>query len=101
MISFPKADMPTLSICQRSSYPNFLLPHTGFPLRNVADEVERGEINRGPFQDVDLPRGTHFPGVSRDDVVIEKCNGTLLRMNPPGVALFQQVSGVDWMTKGR
>ena len=78
-----------------------MLPHTGFSPRNVADEVERGKISRGPFQDVDLPRATHFPGVRRDVVAVEKCNGTLLRMNPRVVALFQQVSGVDWMTKGR
>ena len=96
MKSFPKAQYAK----GHKPYPNFLLPHTGFSLRNVADEVERGAINRGPFQDVDLPRATHFPGVSRDAVAIEKCNGTLLRMNPR-VALFQQVSGVDWMTKGR
>ena len=75
-----------------------MLPHTGFSPRNVADEVERGKISRGPFQDVDL----HFPGVSRDAVAVEKCNGTLLRMNPRVAVLFQQVSGgVDWMTKGR
>ena len=93
-------------------YPNFLLPHTGLLPRNVA-EVERVSylVSQGPFQDLDVLRKglrvKHFRGVTTsDEDANEKCNGTLLRMNPRVVhATTGQVSvsasGLDWMTKGR
>ena len=96
-------------------YPNFLLPHTGLLPRNVA-EVERVSylVSQGPFQFQDLDvlrkglRVKHFRDVATgDEDANEKCNGTLLRMNPRVVhATTGQVSvsasgGLDWMTKGR
>ena len=80
-----------------------MLPHTGLLPRNVA-EVERVSylVSQGPFQFQDLDelrkvlRVKHSRDVATgDEDANEKCNGTLLRMNPR-VVLGQ----VDWMMKG-
>ena len=88
-----------------------MLPHTGLLPRNVA-EVERVSYlaSKGAFQDLDVLRkglrAKHFRGVAiSDEDANEKCNGTLLRMNPRVLHVTGQVSvsatGLDWMTKGR